>query len=331
MANTNLFLLRDFLWDTGGTDHSQYCSSPDLICHSQVMDPGTYFVNNYDQDINESANIKSKTNALYVRGKNRDISALSGRVSVYRASASLFMTPSIWRNNKLKTAPDGEGRQQDYVSFSAAAKSVAVCDSPLVLDGSKQYFCLVGMASDDDGPVIPGDFATYEAFTKWVTGAPGVCVRNLNLCSGLMYDIEMPMQVINPEAESRLCTFVVTLTDAPLNTVFSLECGGLGILQSKTYTGGDSNTLYIAAGMPPHFNNLAVAKAKTPAGTVAPDNMQLSTEFYYGVKTGSEVYHLGIDVAKLTAANPDDALLRTLEAGNGRLVKLGECAAKIAN
>jgi hypothetical protein len=333
MANINEFLLRDYLGDTGGTDHWQYYSSPDLISHSQIENPGKYFADNYGRDVNEYVNPRSKTNALYVRGKNRGGSALSGRVSVYRASTSLFMTPSLWRNNILKTAPDGDGRQQDYVNFSATANNVAVCDSPLVLDGTKQYFCLVGIASDNNGPVIPEDFATYEAFTKWITSAQGVCVRNLVLlASGPTYDIEMPMHVINPEADSRTVTFVVTLTDAPINTVFSLECGGLDIHQSQTYTGEDkTHILYISTGAPSHFNDLAVARAKTPDGTVAPSNMKLSIEFYYAVNTGSEVYHLGIDVARLGAANPNDSILRALANGNGRLVKLGECAAKIAN
>jgi hypothetical protein len=332
MANTNLFLLRDYLGDTGGTDHYQYCSSPDLICHSQIKDPGTYFVDNYNKDVNEAANSRSKTNALYVRGKNLGGSALSGRVSVYRASASLFMTPSIWRNNRLKTAPDSDGRQQDYVSFSASANSVAVCDSPLVLDGREQYFCLVGIASDNNGPVVPEDFATYDAFVKWVTNSQGVCVRNLNIVSsGPIYDIEMPMQVISPEAEPRLCAFELTLTDAPKDTVFSLECGGLGISQSAISTGGGCDALYLATSMPSHFNDFAVSRAKVPDGTVAPDNMKLSTRFYYAVNSDSEVYHLGIDLAKLTAANPNDAILQTLENSNGRLVKLGECAAIIAN
>lgn len=128
--------------------------------------------------MNQQVSSGSKTNFVYTRVKSLDSSPQEGYLRLYRAGVSLFMTPSVWRGNAMKT-PAGD----PFVKVSATSKGdVAVGVTPFVLDATaSNRFCLVGIANTDRTETVPEDFRTYDEFVVWVHQNPGVCVRNLNV------------------------------------------------------------------------------------------------------------------------------------------------------
>jgi hypothetical protein len=322
MANINTFLLRDMLSDNGKAEHHQYCSSPDLICHPQVKEPKAFFKNNYDYDVTKSVNTNSRTNPLYVRGKNLTNSQINGRIQVYRAGSSLFMTPSIWKDNKLYTAPDENGAAFDYVKFSADPNGISVGETPFVIDGTQNNFCLVGIASDNAGPVIPQNFTSYDSFVQWVTSNPGVCVRNLNYyMSGQRFDMEIAARIMNPESRIKIGILRAELFNMPRGTFFEVRCEALGCDVSATSEEDNYAFLSNQINIPNGFDGFFTGYVK--ASGVIPVKAKFQLEYWYIPDNNSPVYSLGIPAERLLGAN-NAAALRSMS--GQALVFLGGCA-----
>ncbi|MDR1618504.1 MAG: hypothetical protein LBS06_05580 [Treponema sp.] len=322
MANINTFLLRDTLVDDGKAVHHQYDSSPDLICYPQVMDPQTFFTDNYGSDVTRAVDKNSRTNPLYVRGKNMTGSPLQGRIQVYRACFSLFMTPSIWRNNKLYTAPVDDDPPFDYVSFSAASNGIAVGEAPFVIDGTQGNFCLVGIASDNAGPVIPPDFDSYDKFIQWVTSNPGVCVRNQSVRAiGQRADMELAARIMNPEDIIKEGFLQVKVESMPTGTTLTARNTALQYeYEYKTVQTDDGFVSEVP--IPPHFDGFFTGTVQAP-GPI-PSNAKFTMIYYYILPPDSPVYHLGTAAEALLAdTKGGEVALQTLV---GRmLVRLGSC------
>jgi hypothetical protein len=101
----NQLLMRDTVDDTGVVPSPGYpYHSPDVICHAQVANPQTYFVDNYNLDPNQPVQLGEQVNFIYVPAKNLASTVQANwYIHVYRSTASLFMTPSIWKNAPLNT------------------------------------------------------------------------------------------------------------------------------------------------------------------------------------------------------------------------------------
>jgi hypothetical protein len=322
MANINTILLRDVLGDDGKAVHHQYYSSPDLICYPQVRNPQSFFTDNYLADVTQAVNTNSRTNALYVRGKNMSGSPVQGRIQVYRACSSLFMTPSIWKNNKLYTAPIDDDPAFDYVNISAGPDGIAVGETPFVLDGTQGNFCLVGIASDNAGPVIPQDFNSYDSFIQWVTSNPGVCVRNQTLCTiGQRADMEITARLQNPENVTKNGLLIVKVENMPIGTEFAAKCTALNYeweAQSQRYNDLFTSTVDI----PPYFDGYFTGTVL--ASQTIPPNAKFTMEYFYAPQHDSPVYHLGVAAETLlTNTKGNEAAFQCL-AGH-MLVRLGSC------
>ncbi|MCL2208670.1 MAG: hypothetical protein FWC19_04930 [Treponema sp.] len=326
MANINTFLLRDTLDDNGGTGHTLFSKSPDLICHPQVLNPAEFFKENYTRDVTQTVDTSSKTNALYVRGKNMSSTGFSGKIQVYRSDMSLFLKPSLWKNNKLKTAPKDGENPLDYIDISAEANGISVGKTPFVLDGTIGNFCLVGMASDMNGPVIPADFTTYDSFIKWVTSNQGVCVRNQNYYSlSQKPNLEIAAEISNPETESKLCTLEVMVEGVPVGVTFGAKNTALSYdkeMVSTQSTDQFASALYIPSGFDGFFTGTVRYSGALPAGA------QLSLTIYYGSKAGSEVYHLGYVPETILKYDANNKTAGELLNGQYRLVRLGRCSVR---
>ncbi|WP_262422210.1 hypothetical protein [Brevundimonas denitrificans] len=177
-AGYNGLLMRDSLQDTGVIPSPGYpYYSPDLICHEQVADPQSFFTGNYDTDPNQPVQLGSQTNFFYVRTKNLSDGPVSGwYIHCYRSSASLFMTPSIWKNNPLYTRSGNPFVQ----TGSIASGAVGVGQDNFLLDAiSSPLFCMIGVASPSSTPSIPDGFTSYGDYVLWVRQNQNVCGRNL--------------------------------------------------------------------------------------------------------------------------------------------------------
>jgi hypothetical protein len=313
------------LWDDGKAEHHQYCSSPDLICHSQVPDPQNFFADNYDRDVTQAVDTNSRTNALYVRGGNLVESPIQGRIQVYRANASLFMAPSQWKNNKLYTAPKpDDGSVSDYVDFSADSYGIAVGETPFVLDGTQGNYCLVGIASDDNGPDIPPDFPTYDSFTQWVTSHPEVCVRNLSTRAlSQRSTMELTVRISNPENAPRTGFLKVALRNIPIGATFGAKCGTLNNYEYKVISEVENGCFISELGIPPKFDDFISGYVIT--ADVVPSGAELLLEFYYRADAESPVYHLGLAPETFFAGTKNNATAM-LSTEDFAIVFLGSCA-----
>ena len=89
MTTYDGLLMRDNLADNGVVPSPGYpYHSPDIISHSQVEKPDTFFKANYDSNPNEAIELGSRTNRIYVRTKNLSTAAKTRwYISVYRSTA----------------------------------------------------------------------------------------------------------------------------------------------------------------------------------------------------------------------------------------------------
>jgi hypothetical protein len=151
--------MRDNLADNGVVPSPGYpYNSPDIISHSQVEKPDTFFKANYDSNPNEAIELGSRTNRIYVRTKNLSTAAKTGwYISVYRSTASLFTNTNLWKTSPLKTAAGHE-----HISLAnLQPNDIGVGGEAFLLSGvDSEYFCLIGIASSTQVPTIPDAFAT---------------------------------------------------------------------------------------------------------------------------------------------------------------------------
>lgn len=318
MATFDGFLIRDSLNDTGVVPSPGYpYYSPDVIAHAQVANPQGFFTANYSSDPNEAVQLGSRLNPVYVRAKNLSTKTLNGYISVFRANPSLFLTPSVWKNNPLKTASG-----QTYVPLTplTAPNTVAVGQEPLYLDATvNNLFCVVGIVSTTPQPTIPADFKTYSEYIEWVTKNQNVCGRNLNLVRNFpKRSFERLEGFSNPSSEAVPTLFKVEIKGGtlPAGTTFGLQCAPLNLNVSWNISQGPIQT---TSGMtPPNFNGTVTTWATLPSGGW-PNGVSIETAVYVGVDHEDPVASLATPFEEL-AVSPEE--IEGLPA-NGKLVRLG--------
>lgn len=317
--------MRDALEDNGTVPSPGfYYMSPDIICHSQVADPQTFFINNYNSDPNQPVELGSAINFIYARAKNLSDSSLSGYIHVYRSSSSLFMTPGIWKNNALQTLAGAS-----YLTLNnVASGQIAVGNDHFVMEAVKSnLFCMVGIASTEINPVIPDDFSSYSDFILWVRQNQNVCVRNFSLTNNYPdRNYERLDSFSNPENKDVPAMFKVTATNLPAGTIFGIQCAPLNIDKSQNVNDG---TILTDSGMcPANFEGTVTTYATLPSGISQwPDNARLEVEVYIG---------LDLNTPAAIYAEPWDNLpLKRHEIpylqSNGILVRLGYCGTEFIN
>ncbi len=320
MPEFNGFMMRDTLQDTGIVPSPGYpYHSPDLIGHAQVADAKTFFTNNYSSDPNQPVQTGSKLNYFYVRAKNLSSQTLSGHyITVYRANASLFMRPSIWKNNKLKTQSGNA-----YVSLaSTPSGGIAVGDGPLFLDGvASSNFCMIGIASNTQDPVLPADFGTYAEYITWVRTNQNVCGRNLRIVNGFPHQNYAQLdEFSNPEAEQVPTLFTTTIHGTlPANSTFGITCAPLGVQNSWNVSQGPVKTS--SAMTPANFSGNVTTWATLSSGSW-PSGVWLETVAYVGEGANSPAaQYRETEWAQLDGVAP-----LSLDANRPHLVRLGNCA-----
>ena len=320
MPSFDGFLMRDTLDDNGTVPSPGYpYYSPDQICHSQVADAKKFFTDNYDKDPNQPVELGSAVNYYYVRAKNLSSKTLAGyKIAIFRASASLFMRPSIWRNNPLKT----QAGELFVALDSTDSGAISVGDKPFLLDGiSSDNFCLIGMAYDTADPPIPNDFDSYEAYILWVRRNQNVCGRNLRMVRDFpKRDFEMLDGFSNPEAYAVPTLFQVTVHGTlPTGSTFGLTCAPLDL---KTEWKIDDGKVKTASAMTPgNFDGNVTSWATLSSGSW-PDGAWIETIVYVGVAATSEAARY----AETKWSHLNGVAPEIIDAARPHLVPIGNCA-----
>ncbi|WP_339746388.1 hypothetical protein [uncultured Maricaulis sp.] len=293
MAGFDGLLMRDSLNDTGTIPSPGYpYYSPDIICHAQVADPQTYFTQNYASDPNQPVELGSQTNLIYTRTKNLAPTTMTGwYVHAYRASSSLFMTPSIWKGNPLSTRTGNP-----YVAMAPVpANAVGVGPDAFLLSGlANHLFCLIAVASPTVVPTIPDSFASYGDYILWVRQNQNVCGRNLTyLQSYPNRQFSRLDNLTNPNSSTvPVLAKVEVLGNLPAGTTFGVQCAPANM----TASGNTSNTTVITGSgiVPANFNGTVTTWGSLPSGTNTwPAGATLKTTLYYGQDSRHAAHQYG--------------------------------------
>ena len=317
----NGMLLRDALNDDGSVPSPGYAyASPDILCYQQVADPQSFFSGNYTSDPNQPAQYGTALNRIYVRGKNLSSAPLSGwNVFLYRASASLFMTPSIWRQNQVGTFGGGA-----FVALPPTQpQGIAVGTDCFRLSGlANNLFCLIAVATAGTSPNIPASFASYSDYILWIRQNQNVCGRNLSLTQSFPNrQYERIDGFSNPQSTGVPTLFRVSLAGSlPSGTTFGLTCEPLGVAASWNVNQGRVQT---ASGMTPaNFSGTVTTWAALPSGSSTwPPGARLDTTVYVGLDSDDPAaeYAAPLEELHISADDVDELV------PNGTLVQLGNC------
>ena len=105
--------------------------------------------------------------------------AAGGLLLLYRANVNLFMTPSVWRGNAMKT-PAGDS----FLRVSAPwATTSAVGVTLLARRHGERPICLVGIANTDSTETVPEGFHHLRRLRRVVHQNQACAFRNLNVIS----------------------------------------------------------------------------------------------------------------------------------------------------
>lgn len=179
------FLLRKALDDTGQVPYpgSSWTSSPDIIPNGTAVasNPATTFGGaNYGTDQGQPT-VFEQTNYFYMRAKNLNTAAETGNLYLYYCPQNLFLFPSLWNENQLKTSSG-----KDSVAISAAkSNDIVVTAEPFTYVPTSQiHSCLIGRVVTPLNPnPLPqdGDIQTFTDLGNYIVGHPDMCWRNVTL------------------------------------------------------------------------------------------------------------------------------------------------------
>lgn len=299
MSYQNQVLIRTSLTDEGiiGQRGFSY-ESPDMISHSQVADPASYFTKNYSEDPNQPMDRNSAINFVYVRAKAKQ-ERVNGYVWLYCCGSSLFMKPSQWKQKKVYTAA---GNSCAMLSSAVNEGDIIVVDDPFLLNGlNTEYFCMVAITTEDKNEVLPDDFSTYDQFNYWVRTNTGVAVRNFSvLKNGIVHDFQRLDSLSNPEDEPIVALIEVSWKGMPAGYSVGIRCDAIPGFENSEITDGNDGSVFAAEKLPVGFDGYVETYAyNTDGESIFPEGAQITTKFYTTVALNQMCYHFGKTVEEL--------------------------------
>ncbi|MGB5099075.1 MAG: hypothetical protein WBN94_00545 [Methanothrix sp.] len=174
--------MRKNLNDTGTlpvTNPDWWTCSPDIIPNGVdvLSDPVTYLTQTYDKEVGKDTVIQ-RQNYFYVRGKNSYNGDRKGDFYLYYCPGHLFLFPSLWVDNQLKTSSG-----KDFVSATVKQNEIAVPNEPFIYKPeSEEHSCLVARVVTEGNPnPLPDDFADMGTLAKYIVEHPNIAWRNVSL------------------------------------------------------------------------------------------------------------------------------------------------------
>lgn len=321
MAINNNYLLRGNLQETRSHIRTS-CYSPDIIGHKQVADPVDFFLKNYNKDPNEGVDTSRQFNTVYVRAKNIADSGVSndGYVHLYQCGYSLFMKPSEWMQDQMRTL-----NGNDYVLLqSSVADEIAVgVDCFQVSNKNDAKYCLAAVISDSPDAHIPDDFRDADEYVHWVMTNPGVTFRNLRTIWNYKKTTYEQIMRIEGSGSEELAMFYMTCKNIPHGTKIRMECSAIELDVSAAY---DGNPLHDVKIVPASLDTYLIMSAITPDGKW-PAGADLHVDYYTAVREGALSYQYSVTPMELSV-HESPVLMSSLQefAGpSGHLVLTGSC------
>jgi hypothetical protein len=179
-------MVRKALDDNGQVPYSggTWTNSPDIIPNGTVAvgDPqGTFgTAASFNSDPGQPT-VSQQVNYFYVRTKNLAAGAESGTVSLYYCPQNLFLFPSLWSKNQMKTS---SGKTSLPLS-AAAANAVSVTGEAFTYTPvSDIHSCLIAQVQTQANPnPLPADgtIANMSDLATYICNHPNMGWRNVVL------------------------------------------------------------------------------------------------------------------------------------------------------
>lgn len=225
-------LLRVNLKDDGAKVTNMSYSSPDIITHSQVADPKSFFTDNYTSDPNEPLGTQND-NFIYVRIKNiGDTKGQQIYVNLYANQMSLYLNPQNWEKNRISTI-----RKNQYSTIDALAPNEIGVTDDYFLFHRPDYgnSCFVAVAGSEPNP----DFTwinSWEKYVDWVTTNANVAARNMATYKEQeKRNYENYLNLSNPYSTPALFLITVEANEqVPDGTKYGINSGAFGIDHEET-------------------------------------------------------------------------------------------------
>lgn len=225
MAQYTDIYVRDSLTDTGVFPSAgDAYRSPDIIPLQKGTLTAAQAATTYGQD-QGLAIVNSQVNNIYVRAKNLQPTGTEpGTVQVYRASAGLFLQPSLWNQNALTTpggsvtatfldANNSSNLSPQAVGLSNPPFQIAAFPSPTL------HWCLIAVVTTPKTTVvIPPTFPSSAAFASWVQQTPAVAWRNLVIVPSTTTQIVKTATFGNLDTSPSQMYFRMVATGLPAGT-----------------------------------------------------------------------------------------------------------------
>lgn len=325
MGYNNNYLIREYVGDIGDHVSGYLYSSPDIICHEQVLNPQEFFSNNYDTDPNQAIDRGSIYNMMYARVKRLTDSSQpdTGYLHLYQCGSSLFMKPSSWREHQVSTM-NGE----KYIAFTSGKKEEILVGNDIFIANKEVWkYCLAAVISDNEEGTIPEDFTSYDTFNHWVRSNPAVALRNLTIMSNYIEKTYERADAISGVGTYQVFGgFKLVGTNLPKDTIIGIKCEPLNIKIEQKYN--KDLPLTACAMIPPDLNAYVISYAITPDGKW-PVNADLTMEYWTESLPNHLCYKFGA-VPKMLGFERNQLMADKLD-GNGKLVLTGRCSTLFVN
>lgn len=288
MSTWNSLLLRDVLSDDGTVPppNYNYCFSPDIIPHTQVPDPQTFFKNNYGSEVGQSLNA-GQFNYLYTRVKNLNTASnVGGYTNLFYLPSSIFINVTQWLNNKIPVLSSGGAVNYNASCPSVGAGEISIPETPFYWDtpSDHKHYCIVGVCFPDNMQFqLPtSDFTTINDFVRWCTYNPNVSYRNLQILYSNIPSYARLDTFDNTFSSQKTFFFEIKITGGQLpdNTVLNLKCDAINVNKSFTVNNAAPVPFTDSAFVPAGFTGAMQTSVTLPPGGTWPIGVKVETISY---------------------------------------------------
>lgn len=275
--------VRDNLEDQGQhPSKGSWSSSPDVICHPQVVDPYEFFSKNYDKDLNHDYQY-GHYNFVYVRAKNLGaVQSENAWIEAHWCRASLALFPEQWEGQRMKTK---EGKEKVELAI-AKPGAIVVGATPFAWappnKEEEYHICkCVRVVTTKYPNKPPGKLETWNALVAWVRDSPNVGWRNIKIVVAYPPTAFSRLHWFeNRTATDEKFVFTAKCIDLVKGAKVELKCSPLNINKSLVISGSPKPEILVDAGIAPSgFAGAVELKAYLPQGvTQWKGKIELSAE-----------------------------------------------------
>lgn len=326
--------IRDNFNDTGIIPSTGIAyQSPDIIPYQDKTLTWNDASSTYPGPDIGKAIVNGGINNIFVRARNLNTVAGSGKAELYYTDYSLVLIPSKWvpvlSAGKEKSLPfiDGSGKT------SIAPNGIAISNPSFLLTGLPPgpHYCMIAVVQTTAHPVVvPSSFASNAAFAQWVQNNPAVGWRNISYSPNTLTQLSRTMRFGNINLQAAYFTIVITGRGFVPGTMVKSQCTDKAcpIDQSAPLPQPDTQgnqVISFVTNVPGNFWGDLVLTATSPGGNF-PTGASLTIS-YYQIPEMSKALDKKMARRFITLSGTGEKADFT----TAMLIKVGECTIRISD